>query len=144
MVNSLSSIVLYSMPIALLFEALKTVWKLPGLKQDCLRALFRRSGWRELRDMAKTLPWDHPIARRLDHEVHRRKMAGEYFGSFFLYLGCGVFFHTPFSFVLDVFPHFDFMRGVLWPVHLCLCPRRCRLNWAARFWVPRCSCHFSH
>ena len=84
MVNSLSSIVLFSMPIAMLFEALKIVWKLPGLKQDCLRALFRRCGWRELRDLAKTLPWDHPIARALDHEVHRRKMAGEF--PFFLFL----------------------------------------------------------
>ena len=31
----------------------------------------------ELRDWAKTLPWDHPVARSLDHEVHRRRMAGE-------------------------------------------------------------------
>ena len=95
MVNSLSSIVLYSMPIALLFETLKTVWKLPGLKQDCLRALFRRTGWRELRDMAKTLPWDHPIARSLDHEVHRRKMAGEYLWFFFLLPRVWGFFFIP-------------------------------------------------
>ena len=78
MVSSLSSIVLYSMPIALLFETLKIVWHMSGLKEDCLRALFRRSGWKELRDLAKQLPWDHPIARTLDKEVHRRKMAGEF------------------------------------------------------------------
>ena len=35
----------------------------------------------------------------------------------------------------------DFLRKVLWPVHLCRCPRRARLNWAALFWVPRtCRC----
>ena len=27
--------------------------------------------------LAKQLPWDHPIARTLNHEVHRRKMAGK-------------------------------------------------------------------
>ena len=44
---------------------------------ECFRALFRRCTHEELRDWAKTLPWDHPIARKLDHEVHRRRMAGE-------------------------------------------------------------------
>ena len=96
MVSSLQSIVLYSMPIAILFETLKTVWHLPGLKQDCLRALFRRCGWKELRDWAKTLPWDHPVARTLDREVHRRKMAGEYLWFFFLCPGVGFFPYTPF------------------------------------------------
>ena len=32
-----------------------------------------------------------------------------------------------------MFPDLDFRRTVLWPIHLCLCPRRCRLNWAAGF-----------
>ena len=94
MVGTLSSIVLYSMPVAILFETLKTIWHLPGLKQDCLRALFRRCGWKELRDWAKTLPWDHPVARKLDQEVHRRKMAGESL-SFVLCPGVG-FFSYPF------------------------------------------------
>ena len=39
---------------------------------------------------AKTFPWDHPIARKLDHEVHRRRMAGE-FHSFFIFSGVGPF-----------------------------------------------------
>ena len=76
MVGTLSSIVLYSMPIAILFDTLKMLWHLP-VRKDCLRALFRRCTWKELRDWAKTLPWDHPVARSLDHEVHRRRMAGE-------------------------------------------------------------------
>ena len=38
-----------------------------------------------------------------------------------------------------VFPDLEFRRHVLWPTHLCLCPRWCRLNWAARFLVPICS-----
>ena len=142
MVSSLSSIVLYSMPIAILFESLKMLWHLP-IRQDCLRALFRRCGWKELRDWAKTLPWDHPVARKLDQEVHRRKMAGEYHW-FFFFARVWVFFpYTPSSFFLDVFPGLDFMRQCLWPVDLCLCPRRARLNWATRFWVPRCCCRFS-
>ena len=82
MVGTLSSIVLYSMPIAILFETLKMLWHLP-IRKDCLRALFRRCGWKELRDWAKTLPWDHPVAQSLDQELHRRKMAGESH-SFFL------------------------------------------------------------
>ena len=79
MVSSLQSMVLYSMPIVMLFEALKTLWHTP-LRSDCLRAFFRRCTLEELRDWAKTLPWDHPVARQLDHEVHRRRMAGECYG----------------------------------------------------------------
>ena len=144
MVNSLQSIVLYSVPIALLFDLLKILHHLP-MGHECFRALFRRCTHEELRAWAKTLPWDHPIARKLDHEVHRRRMAGE---SHLLVVAgprCGVP-HFPFFFFdfIDVFPGIDFLRKVLWPVHLCRCPRRARLNWAARFWVPRtCSiCRF--
>ena len=103
MVSSLQSIVLYSVPIAMLFDMLKLLCHLP-MGHECLRALFRRCTHEELRAWAKTLPWDHPVARKLDHEVHRRRMAGE--------------FHD-FSFfrVWDPFPYtffffFDFYRGI--------------------------------
>ena len=141
MVNSLQALVLYSVPLAVLFDLLKTVWHLP-LRKDCLSALFRRCTLEELRDMAKTLPWDHPIARKLDHEVHRRRMAGEsYCFIFIARSGVHSFPHTHFfSWFVDVFPGLDFLRHVLWPIHLCLCPRRAKMNWAARFWVPTCSC----
>ena len=76
MVSSLQSLVLYSVPIAMLFDLLKTLWHLP-MRRDCLRGLFKRCTHEELRDWVKTLPWDHPVARSLDHEVHRRRMAGE-------------------------------------------------------------------
>ena len=83
MVSSLQSIVLYSVPIAILFDILKILHHLP-MGHECFRALFRRCTHEELRAWAKTLPWDHPIARKLDHEVHRRRMAGEFYGfSFF-------------------------------------------------------------
>ena len=141
MVNSLQALVLYAVPLTVLFDLLKTLWHLP-LKNDCLRALFRRGTLEELRDLAKQLPWDHPIARTLDHEVHRRRMAGKSCH----FCGCqgvGTFPHTLFVYwFVDVFPNLDFLRQVLWPIHLCLCPRRARLNWAARFWVPKCSCRF--
>ena len=106
MVSSLQSIVLYSVPIATLFEMLKILHYLP-MGQPILRALFRRCGHHELRDLAKTMPWDHPIARKLDHEVHRRRMAGE---SYFLFicLGCGSLPYTLFFIFLDVFPGMDF------------------------------------
>ena len=77
MVSSLQSIVLYSVPIAMLFDLLKTLWHLP-MRKDCLRAQFRRCTHERLRDWAKTLSLDHPVARSLDHEVHRRRMAGEF------------------------------------------------------------------
>ena len=76
MVSSLQSIVLYSVPIAILFDMLKILHNLP-MGKECLRALFWRSTHEQLRDWAKTLPWNHPVARSLDHEVHRRRMAGE-------------------------------------------------------------------
>ena len=82
MVSSLQSIVLYSVPIAVLFDLLKTLGHLP-MGKECQCALFRRCTLEELPDLAKTLPWDDPIAWALDHEVHRRRMAGESFCFFF-------------------------------------------------------------
>ena len=89
MVSSLQSIVLYSVPLAMLFDMLKMLWHTP-LRPDCLRALFKRCTHKELRAWAKTLPWDHPVARKLDHEVHRRLMAGEFY-CFHFFLGVGPF-----------------------------------------------------
>ena len=140
MVSSLQSIVLFSVPITMLIEMLKILHHLP-MGHELFRALFRRCTHEELRDWAKTFPWDHPIARKLDHEVHRRRMAGEFHSFFFRGVGPLFFFLIPFLiFFIEVFKGFEFLRTVLWPIHLCLCPRRARLNWAARFWVPTCSC----
>ena len=140
MVSSLQSIVLFSVPIAVLFDMLKILYHLP-MSHECYRALFRRCTHEELRAWARTLPWDHPIARKLDHEVHRRRMAGEcHHFSFFLGVWDPFFPYTFFLIFIAVFKGFEFLRTVLWPIHLCLCPRRARLNWAARFWVPTCSC----
>ena len=104
MVSSLQSLVLFSVPIAMLIEMLKILHHLP-MGHELFRALFRRCTHEELRDWAKTFPWDHPIARKLDHEVHRRRMAGEFHSFFFIFLGCG----SPFFFFF-FFPHtlFDF------------------------------------
>ena len=102
MVSSLQSLVLFSVPIAILIDMLKILHHLP-MGHELFRALFRRCTHEELRDWAKTFPWDHPIARKLDHEVHRRRMAGE-FHSFFRGVGPLFFFLIPF---------FDFFhRGI--------------------------------
>ena len=95
MVSSLQSIVLFSVPIAILIDMLKILHHLP-MGHELFRALFRRCTHEELRAWARTFPWDHPIARKLDHEVHRRRMAGE-FHSFFHFFGVWVpFFLIPF------------------------------------------------
>ena len=101
MVSSLQSIVLYSVPIAMLFDMLKILHHLP-MGRECFKALFRRCTHEELRAWARTLPWDHPIARKLDHEVHRRRMSGEC-PSFLLFFGCGTLFLILF---------FDFYRSI--------------------------------
>ena len=44
-----------------------------GSQEDSLKHVAPRMMTR----LAKQLPWDHPIARTLNHEVHRRKMAGK-------------------------------------------------------------------
>ena len=99
MVNSLQALVLYSVPLAVLFDMLKTVWHLP-LRKDCVSALFWQCTLEQLSDMAKTLPWDHPIARTLDHEVHRRRMAGKSYRFFFIARsGVHSFPHTLFLFL---------------------------------------------
>ena len=98
MVNSLQALVLYSVPLVVLFDLLKILWHLP-LRKDCVSALFRRYTLKEIRDLAKTLPWDHPLARKLDHDVHRRRMAGKSY-RFFLSPGLGsIPSLTPFSFL---------------------------------------------
>ena len=94
MVNSLQSLVLFSVPIAILIDMLKILHHLP-MGHELYRALFRRCTHEELRNWAKTFPWDHPIARKLDHEVHRRRMAGECYG-FSFFFGCGSLFLIPF------------------------------------------------
>ena len=76
MVSSLEALVLYSVPLEVLFDLLKAIWYL-HTKKACVSALFRRSTTNELTCLAKQLPWDQPIASTLDHEVHRRKMAGK-------------------------------------------------------------------
>ena len=100
MVSSLQSIVLFSVPIAVLIDMLKILHHLP-MGHELFRALFRRCTHEELRNWAKTFPWDHPIARKLDHEVHRRRMAGECHRFHFL----GVWVPFPYAF-------FDFHRGI--------------------------------
>ena len=100
MVNSLQSLVLFSVPIAVLFDMLKILHHLP-MGHECFHALFRRCTHEELRAWAKTLPWDHPIARKLDHQVHRRRMTGE-FHSFHFFR---VWVPFPYTF-------FDFHRGI--------------------------------
>ena len=83
MVSSLvEALVLYSVPLAVVFDLLQAVWNLP-LRKACVSALFRRSSTDEFRDLAKQFPWDHPIARTLDHEVHRRRMAGKSYRLFY-------------------------------------------------------------
>ena len=86
----------------MLFEMLKLLCHLP-MGHECLRAMFRRCTHEELRAWARTLPWDHPVARKLDHEVHRRRMAGEFHG-FSFFFGCGTLF--PYTFFLI------FYRGI--------------------------------
>ena len=142
MVQTLEKLVLTTVPLVVLLDLWKAVWHLPS-KKICLSTLFKRSRTTELTNLSRTLPWDDPVARALDFEVHRRKMAGKSC-RFFGWQGWGPFLpsYPFFSWIVAVFPDFDFRRQVPWPTHLCLCPRRCRLNWVARFWVPMCSCRF--
>ena len=76
MVQTLEKLVLSSVPLVVLLDLLKAVWHLP-IRKACLSTLFRRCRTDEMTRLSKTLPWDHPIARTLDREVHRRKMAGK-------------------------------------------------------------------
>ena len=76
MLKSLQALVLYSVPIPVLMDMLSTLWNLP-MGKACLTALSHRTRREDRTRLAKQLPWDHPIARTLDHVVHRRKMAGK-------------------------------------------------------------------
>ena len=76
MVKSRQALVLYSVPITVLMDMISTLWNLP-MGKACLTALFHRTRSEDLTRLAKQFPWDHQIVRTLDHEVHRRKMAGK-------------------------------------------------------------------
>ena len=107
MVKSLQAIVLYSVPITVLMDKLSTLWNLP-MGKACLAALFHRSRSEDLTRLAKQFPWDHPTARTLDHEAHRRNMAGKSCRSF-PWTGLGSLPSLiPFFPFLDVFPDLDF------------------------------------
>ena len=85
MVQTLENLVLLTVSFLVLLDLLKSVWHLP-LKKPCLQTQFRRAKANELSSLAKTLPWDDPVARALDFEVHRRKMAGEMTSFSFLFM----------------------------------------------------------
>ena len=93
MVETLEKLVLLTVPFLVLLDLLKSVWHLP-LKKPCLQTLFRRAKTDELTRLAKTLPWEDPVARALDFEVHRRKMAGK-MTSFSFGLCFFLFIHVP-------------------------------------------------
>ena len=76
MVQTLENLVLLTVPFLVLLDIVKSVWHLP-LKKPYLQSLFRRANTHELTSLAKTLPWEDPMARALDFEAHRRKMAGK-------------------------------------------------------------------
>ena len=76
MVQSLEKLVLLTVLLVLLLDLLKAVWHLP-LKKICLSTLLKLSRTTELTNLSRTLHWDDPVARVLDSEVYRRKMAGK-------------------------------------------------------------------
>ena len=74
--QTLEQLVLLTVPFLILLDLLKQVWHLP-LKLPFWKTLLRRCSTQTLTSLSKTLPWDDPVARALDFEVHRRKMAGK-------------------------------------------------------------------
>ena len=58
------------------------MWETP--LRDQYWALFKASlSLEEMSSLAKTLPWDDPVARDLDFTVHKRRMSGTLFFCFF-------------------------------------------------------------
>ena len=75
MLQTLEKLVLTTVPLVVLLDLWKAVWHLP--LKICLSTLFKRSRTTELTNLSLTFPWDDPVARALDFEVHLRKMAGK-------------------------------------------------------------------
>ena len=79
MVNSLQALVLYAVPLTVLFDMLQTLWHLP-LKTVEKRLSSRTVPARYPRGVAgfgQDTAVGPPHRQTLDHEVHRRRMAGE-------------------------------------------------------------------
>ena len=76
MVQTLEKLVLMTVPIVVLLDLLNAVWHL-SLRKVCLSTLLQRCSTVKLTSLSLTLSSDDPIARALDFEVHRHKMAGK-------------------------------------------------------------------
>ena len=107
------------------------------LKTNCLSTLLQQCSTVKYASLSKTR--DDLIARTLDFEVDRRKMAGKSC-RFFVDRDGSIPSITPFFLGLQWFSRSQVSSTRPLAHYLCLCPCRCRLNLAARFWVPICSC----
>ena len=141
MVNSLEALELYSVPLAVLFDLLQAVWDCP-LRKACVSALFGQSSTDELTQLSRTLPWDHPIARTLDHEVHRRKMAGKSCRFFFSWTRMGPFPHTHFFLVCSGVPRSRVLSASPLAHPPLPLPSTMSTELGSPFLVPICSCRF--
>ena len=92
MVNSLQSLVLFSVPIAVLIDMLKILHHLP-MGHECFRALFRRCTHEELRAWAKTKKTTPSPGNWTT-----KCIAAAWLVSFiaFIFWGCGTLFLIPF------------------------------------------------
>jgi len=76
MLNSLETLALKAVPNQSMFTLLRDFYDAPFAQQH-LPLFLERCSSEEMESLSRTLPWDHPLARKMDWTVHQRRLKGK-------------------------------------------------------------------
>ena len=76
MLKSLETLALNAVPNHAMFQFLSTYYHAP-VAQLYLPQFLEKCDIEEMEALSRTLPWDHPLARKMDWTVHQRRLKGK-------------------------------------------------------------------
>ena len=76
MLKSLETLALNAVPNHAMFQLLRDFYDAP-VAQQYLPLFLERCSNEELESLSRTIPWDHPLARKMDWTVHQRRLKGK-------------------------------------------------------------------
>jgi len=76
MLKSLETLALNAVPNQSMFQLLRDYYDAPFAQQH-LPLFLERCSLEEMEALSRTIPWDHPLARKMDWTVHQRRLKGK-------------------------------------------------------------------
>ena len=76
MLKSLETLALKAVPNQTMFQLLRDYYDAP-FAQQYLPLFLERCSSEEMEALSRTIPWDHPLARKMDWTVHQRRLKGK-------------------------------------------------------------------